>query len=344
LEKLIVSGDQDIWYLSGRPQGLSLSLLLATKPVKNVSLLEVVLDRAGNPHLLLEKKGETEYYYWNGSSWFAGAKPLLSRPGKFFLAFRDNRELHLLVNHEEGTPRDFTHLYLKDNIWYQEEISLIPRGAKIQSFLNWPKDGLTLIYKLEAPIENSLGIIHYDGHWKNPRKLNLGGGRLLNCYPHTDALLLLAGEGTLEGCIFVIYTVPLAEPENSRQHVLGRVKGCEGSPTLFFSRKGVLNICWNYRGRIYLANVDTKTFDLLNLVESDIFYPAEFISLTGPGNLPGLLALKKIHGTSLDFPAVMTVETLEMMIKGRSIASSDNMARGKMKCYRQLQNVRPSRS
>ena len=102
---------------------------------------------------------------------------------------------------------------------------------------------------------------------------------------------------------------------------LGTVPGLDGSPMLCKDKKGEIKIFWQYRGNLWLADIEKTSFVLSNPRESELFYPLEILNLTREDSLSEYIAFQKIHGTKLTFPLVVSVDNILQMLKGRKIIS-----------------------
>lgn len=312
MKKLVMSEEKDLWYCLTDRQSFQFSLLINAQPAKNVSLWDFCLDGKGKPHLYLVTKQELECYFWDGLTWKAKSLPLILDPTSIYSVFREGIEQHFLVS--VAGNKSYQHYLLTDRDWEKREVSFLDESVSIVAFIPWGKD-LALIHSAQSYSGNCLNVIIYEGIWKTKQKINVGTAKFYSMVQGSNELLMLFGEEKVTGSWLKILRIPYNESGKIEEHCC-TVKGCMGRPAVFLVND-VYKICWTERGKIYLASLDLVNYQVTDILESDVFFPVELISLSGKG--AGYLALSIIYGTKLDFPLVLRAEDFEKMVRAHNL-------------------------
>lgn len=318
MRKLLLSGENDIWYFKTTSTDMMFYVLINSNSIKNVSSFDIVIDKDSNPHVVLEKKGKILYYYWSGRGWKKGPQPALNDYSKFYVTLSEEIGIVLAISREFSGETEIVLLTLQQNRWLEIGRGIIPHPIKVKA-IYYNDNKCFIIYTRDEVIRSTVGIANYaSDKWNIIYELDISKGKLLNWAVNDGKIYLLIGQVTGTDCVFKMCCYNKGSFHN---YNFGRIDGWEGTPGIYISEKNHMKILWNYLNYIYLADVDSKEQEFKRIIKSDIFFPSELMVLTNSHNLGQRVAFSSIFGTKLAFPLVLSWEALELMIRGKQVSS-----------------------
>lgn len=344
MERIILSEKNDYWRFYTSSQGFVISLQLNTGTIPEVSHFDTVIDRAGNPHLLLQTGEHLEYYFWTGTRWCAGKKPGVTMFSSFNLALNREGRLQLLLASPLGYATELSYYSLKEIGWQYINTLRKPGYIRVEAFLNWLDNDLAVIYSCNDHGKQGLGLsIYSQGKWQQAAEV-LGKGRLLDWCMGAQTMYLLLAKDSLKGGEFSLYNISRQRPQEFVLSAVWNIQGWDGTPLLLTENDRDFKICWQYRGRINIACLQGEPVQLMDHMESDIFYPAEIMSLNIKNTPLRQIVLKTVCGVKLEFPLILDFKDLEAMIKSQGLSGKRTSYSDVHKIYRKIMAARPSRS
>lgn len=315
MDKNILSEKSDCWIFHTIPQGLFWGLQLNCGIIPGVTLFDSIIDREGNPHLMLQTGRGLEYYYWTGLRWCAGKSPAITIFLSFHLAQIGQGSLQLLVVNPLGKDMEFSNYCLQEKGWEYLDTLVRPGDLKVEGFFKWHNDDLALIYTGSG---SELGLCIYSrGTWRSAVEIE-GKGRILDWFMDAQNLYLLFGKGSLPAGEVSVYTLSREYPQDVSLKAAGRIQGWDDKPFLLPFRVGEFKICWQSRGRINIARLQSHSLDLIDHVESDTLYPVEIRPLESINHPSRQIVLKTLCGIKLPFPVIMDASHLEAILQPKS--------------------------
>lgn len=318
MNKLLLSGENDIWYFKTTSTEMMFYLLINSQKVKDVNSFDTVIDKDYNPHIILERKGKLLYYHWSGRQWEKGPHPNVTDYSKFFLTLSKELGFVLVMCKEISPGIEIRLLTLQQNTWKELVRDIIRDPIRVKAVFY--DDECFLIYTKDELTKTTVGIANLsDDRWKIIYESEILNGKLLNWAVKDGLIYLLMGQVIGSDSIFHMCSGYYQKGFFSKS-LLGSIDGWEGNPGIYSCENNNMKIIWSYLNNIYLGEVDTKKQEFAKIIKSDIFYPSELKVMTNSYNLGQKVMFLNIFGTKLDFPLILTWEELELMIRGKEFS------------------------
>lgn len=317
MKKIVLSEKNDFWYSMINAEGFYQSLLISFQPIENIQSAEICLDELGKPHLFLVTSNDFLYFYWDGVFWRSGAKPEIYTPTEVYSTFRNKTELNLLVCHQKNS---YIHYVLTETRWLSQMVPFLNESTTIKVFSPW-NQSLTLIYFSESYFGNYLGLAIYNKKWDIHQKINIKTSQFCGYHLGENYIfLLLSDENSAWGS--KIITVPYQEPHLVTEYNCS-LKGLFGQ-SVIHKQNSIYKIYWVCQGKLQFATIDSENYQVLSTSDSNIFFPTEILIPTGTMAQTGYVCLSTVYGTQLEFPLILSTESLENMIKGLNLNTKAN--------------------
>ncbi|MDD2401525.1 MAG: hypothetical protein PHI90_03405 [Clostridia bacterium] len=319
MKKLLLSNQKDMWYFCSDTKEFVFNLLIGINPIKDVSCFDIVIDKEGNPHLLLAINGCLKYYYWNGTYWIEGNTPKIFHLSKCSMVITDKNKIHFLSSSEGSEEHFISHFSLNNDGWKDNKINVLPKQVVVEALLCLREGELVAVYSRQNHTEHILGLLYYSqGKWEVMQEITSLDGKFLNWCTDYQALYILLGKKSFKGGIFTVLAIPYQKLDVKPQQIQENVVGWDGCPGILIDGCKLIRLYWQYKGKIYLTELNREKYCFINQVESDIFYPANMLIPIGQKLLTKEIAFTTIYGVKLDFPLVISLESFDIMVKEKA--------------------------